>query len=347
MKDGTKDSSLETLKAIDPAAGNAARDDWRATGDDREQLLRKVLCARRPMPPPVSRGLHRWRWPLAGLAVATSMAVAVSAYTLFGPHAQPAQAVTPPALTYRADGETAKEVLGRLAAAARKDTSSVPAGSNLYFKRESWALWTQVDGLQARSAVVPEERESWKKPDGSQKWKARTKRPQFQNAQDEEVWADSGSLGDDPELTEGESGPAAKSGPHGRPAPEDVRGMGGWLLAHYEKYAGSGELFDSVAEHHLSELWNGRQRAALLDLLTTRRDVKYRGSVIDRAGRTGQAFYVDSDYGGLPARHTLIFDAYTGKLLAYEEELTETAGALNVKIPSVIMYLCYLDARAE
>ncbi|GHH47417.1 CU044_5270 family protein [Streptomyces candidus] len=332
-----RNDSFETLRSIDPAAGPEGG--WRSTRAERDELLRGVLRTRAAEPAP-----RKWRWPLAGLAVATSLAVAVSAHTLLGPDVQPAQAVTPEPLSYQADGTSPKAVLARLAAAARKDTYTAPADADLYFKNSSWSLSSQIDGIRVTSAILPEQRETWRKPDGSMTWKNRTLPPQFQDPRDEEVWQDAGSVGEDPLLTEDSTGPLNRNDPLNRPAPYDARAMGAWLFASQE-YQGTGELFDSVAAHHLNELWNGRQRAAMLDFLATRPDIQFRGSVTDRAGRTGQAVSVDSAYAGLPTRYTLIFDRNDGKLLAYEEELTTRAGALNVKVPSVISYVCYLTAR--
>ncbi|MFF0740975.1 CU044_5270 family protein [Streptomyces sp. NPDC004111] len=353
MGDQVKDHAYRTLKSIDPAAGTdpggTARDGWRATRRERDRVLEQVLRTHRDMPSAASRPARRWRWSLGGLAVATSLAVAVSAYTMVGPDPQPAHALTPAPLGYRVDDRSPRTVLGTLAAAARRDTYTPPAGATVRTVHESWSLSTRIDGFQVRSAIVPEERETWVEPDGSQRWKARTKPPQFANPEDEEVWEDAGSIGESPLTSEGSS-PSRGSV---RPAPEDARGMDRWLLADHrnpgnpEKSSGSGELFDSVSAHHLTEFWNGRQRAALLDVLASRPDVKYRGTVTDRAGRTGRAVYVDSDYGGLPTRHTLIFAPADGRLLAYEEELTETAGALNVSVPSVTLYVNYLSAKPE
>jgi hypothetical protein len=41
---------------------------------------------------------------------------------------------------------------------------------------------------------------------------------------------------------------------------------------------------------------------------------------------------------GLPQRQILMFDTTTGALLASENLLTKTAGALGVAVPSVISY---------
>lgn len=47
----------------------------------------------------------------------------------------------------------------------------------------------------------------------------------------------------------------------------------------------------------------------------------------------------------VPERRTAIIDPATGALLGVETMLTERAGALNVRIPSVISYTSYLDSR--
>jgi hypothetical protein len=66
--------------------------------------------------------------------------------------------------------------------------------------------------------------------------------------------------------------------------------------------------------------------------------------VTDREGRTGLAVHVDTDMGGLPERRTLVIDPASGTVLASETELTESAGALNVRVPSVIAYTSFLGS---
>lgn len=81
-------------------------------------------------------------------------------------------------------------------------------------------------------------------------------------------------------------------------------------------------------------------RAALLTVLAGQRDIRAEGSVTDRDGRPGVAFSL-LDNSGLPDKTTYIFDRRTGVLLDIETMLTETAGKLNVPIPSVISYEVY------
>lgn len=57
-----------------------------------------------------------------------------------------------------------------------------------------------------------------------------------------------------------------------------------------------------------------------------------RGEIVDRAGRHGIAFTLDTAYSGLPTRYVLIIDPQTGRLLSFKGVLTKSAGKLNVKI---------------
>jgi hypothetical protein len=103
-----------------------------------------------------------------------------------------------------------------------------------------------------------------------------------------------------------------------------------------------GGTFDSVSERLLNRHFSPSQKAALLRALKDTRGIRYRGNVEDRAGRVGAAFTVESRYGGLPKERTLLFNPRNGNLLAYEEELTDDGGKLNVKSPAVVLYITYL-----
>jgi len=79
-------------------------------------------------------------------------------------------------------------------------------------------------------------------------------------------------------------------------------------------------------------------RAAMLRLLSRVSAVTYRGHDNDRAGRTGIAVSVDSD-----VRDTLIFDAYTGVLLAHEAVLLTQPSGLDVGPGAIGESVLYLD----
>ena len=74
---------------------------------------------------------------------------------------------------------------------------------------------------------------------------------------------------------------------------------------------------------------------------------RHDGETRDRAGRRGQAFSVDSDGHGRPARHAFGVDPANGLILDTEEMLTTSAGKPDVRIPAVISYQIYLRAEFQ
>lgn len=102
-----------------------------------------------------------------------------------------------------------------------------------------------------------------------------------------------------------------------------------------------GPLLNGIADLHKEAAPGPKVRAALLTVLANRPEIRAEGSVTDRDGRPGVAFSITSAHGGLPNRTTYIFDPVSGVLLDIEQVLTETAGKLNVPIPSVISYEVY------
>ncbi|MER6774690.1 hypothetical protein ABT389_33725 [Streptomyces bacillaris] len=66
---------------------------------------------------------------------------------------------------------------------------------------------------------------------------------------------------------------------------------------------------------------------------------------MSRTVRTcGNGFLRRVRFRGRPKKQTAIFDPDTGKLLAYEEMLTEDADELNVRVPSVTEYTTHLSS---
>ncbi|MFE4794389.1 CU044_5270 family protein [Streptomyces sp. NPDC056708] len=282
------------------------------------------------------------RWVLLSAAAATAVALGLVATNMFGTAPQPAYAVTPTPLKYQSSSRPTAEVLEGVARRTEELPDDPPASTPERFVQESWSLSTRIDGIQVTSAVVPERRETLKYKDGSEKWTVRTQRPRFQSQDQRRIWENSGSVGKDSDEYSGSSGPADMSDGRNREAPETPEGMRRWLSLGYET-SGGGEMFDSVSERSLDRSFTPKQRAALLRTLKEVEGIVYRGQAKDRSGRTGEAFSVQSMYGGLPTKHTLLFDSSTGQLLSYEEELTGSPGALKVKTPAVVLYVTYLD----
>ncbi|WP_327231166.1 CU044_5270 family protein [Streptomyces murinus] len=283
---------------------------------------------------------HRWGWVVTAAAV-TAGVVGYTVVDPFGVTAQPALAITPaPLRTHQSDRPAAdvlEEIAGRVS--GRTDTRPKPWKAE-HFVRDDWALWTRIDNVQVTSAVIPEHRETWEKPDGSAHWKMTTLSPQFQNQQQRKVWENAGSVGKEPVRSSGVSSPG--SGSSAEP-PSTVEGMRTWLANGQDM--GPGLLYEVLPERFQDHVFSPAQRAAVLRVLASTRGIVYAGTVKDRAGRSGEAFSLTGRFGGLPNKRTLVFDPQTGDLLASEEQLLKDAGKLNVRPYSVIQYSTFLTAE--
>ncbi|MGW0939730.1 hypothetical protein [Streptomyces sp. NPDC002666] len=319
------------LKDLNPADSDAMPD---------EATLQRIISSKRK-----STTLARYvptlrqRWALAGaalLVVAGSLVMS----QLDGVPPQPALAMTPVALNYEATDCSATEMLSKTAERTKSLHENQKSGVTHRFVQDSWSLSTRIDGVQVTSAVIPEHRETWVSPDGSQRWKARTQKPQFQTEKQRKEWQESGALGDTPKVFSGSSEPADRPAPPAPPS-SGAEGMRSWLAQGLPRF-GSGELFSRIREVYLDHNFSPQQRAAILQVVGSASDLTCRGKVTDRAGRTGIGYSVNSAYRGLDTQYTLIFHPENGVLLSYEEELTGSAGALNVKTPAIISYVTYI-----
>ncbi|MGW6098885.1 CU044_5270 family protein [Streptomyces sp. NPDC055157] len=325
----------EALRALDPAKLTSGEDPVRVHA-------RLDAIVSRPRPTSPGRSHQPRRWVLVGAAVAVAMATVFVAVDPFGSTTQPAYAVTPQPLHYQHSTGSADEVLEEIARRIeRLPDDRPPAWSSEHFVQESWWLSTRIDGTQVTSAVIPEQRETWEKPDGSSRWTVRTRRPQFQDSEQRKLWEETGAIGEDPKTWSGSGGPSESS--TGEP-PSSPDGMKKWLATGHSSLS-PGLTFEVVPERFMDHVFSPLQRAALLRVLKDTKGVVYDGTVKDRAGRTGEAFSLTSRFGGLPNKTTMVFGSSTGSLLAYEEELTTDAGALHVEVPAVIGYATFLTSE--
>ncbi|MEU9576339.1 CU044_5270 family protein [Streptomyces chilikensis] len=325
----------EQLRALDPAK--------RIQHDARTQaLVSPEAIMNTPRPVSAGRARRPRRLALASALVATAMAALFLVIDPIDSTTQPAFAVTPQPLSYQHDARAADQVLEEIAQHVEELPDERPtAWSEEHFVTEAWSLSTRIDGNQVTSAVIPQRRETWEKPDGSSRWTARTLRPQFQDAEQRRVWEEAGSVGEDPEEWSNSTAPIKASSEEPPSTPE---GMEGWLAAGKTSLTPNLAL-EVVPERFREHVFSPAQKAALLRVLAGVEGMTYEGTTKDRAGRMGQAFSLTSDASGLPNKRTLVFDSSTGSLLAYEEELTTNAGALNVKVPAVINYTTFLTAE--
>ncbi|MFB7672272.1 CU044_5270 family protein [Kitasatospora purpeofusca] len=124
--------------------------------------------------------------------------------------------------------------------------------------------------------------------------------------------------------------------------PQDGQSLRDWLRRRTPGVDGPGGASQAVHDLLVERALTGGQRAAVLELIASLPGLEVTGTVTDRAGRVGVAYSASSKESGLPTRYTFIIDPGTGRVLAQEETLTETAGLLNVPIPSVTSYNVYL-----
>jgi hypothetical protein len=323
----------QALRALNPVR----------TGEPAQaERLESILAAQGPVTP-ATPPRSRVRWAVAAVAVVTTATVVYTVIDPFGTATQPALALTPPPLTYHPVSQPAQQVLEEIAGRVEKLPDDRPSPwKTEHFTWDSWSLSTRVDGVQVTSAIIPEHRETWEKPDGSTRWKTRTLAPVFQEETQRETWEETGAVGRTPEESTGSSRPTSEWSTTEPPSTAD--GMKKWL-ANGRATLDPGLLYEVVPERVQEHVFSPDQRAALLRVLAETEGVTYEGTVKDRAGRTGAAFSLSDQSGGLPSKRTLIFDPQTGTLLANEEQILDDPGALNVKPNSVTGYMTFLTAE--
>jgi hypothetical protein len=297
---------------------------------------------------PADRGhrlSRRTTLSLAGAATASVVAgiAGISALS-FSSGAGSVEAATPPELAYSGTEET-MDAASRLTAIA-DHTATLPDttghGRFDHLRYQQWSLFTRIDGEQVTSAVVPQQTELWLAGDGSGAGKlVRTfLTPQFRDGAQERAWQNAGSPGrHEPPLVL--DSPARMW--DGRP-PTGPSALTAWLRQGHPASAGPQELLVAITDLVKEQVLTPAERAAVLRVLSKLPHLADLGTTTDRAGRPARAFAVTSSGQGLPTRFTLLVDPATGTVLGFEQTLTQSAGQLNVPIPSVVGYDLYLVA---
>lgn len=334
----TADGALDARSQADmqhilstPGASATARST--ATGSDKPRRH-----ATTPSPPLTRLASRR---TLLGLAAAACAAAAgITAVDVIAPRGlaglvglegASAEALVPSLLQFNPLPGTAAEHLGDIAARTAALPDDVGSGPIAYREQRSWSLYTRVEGDRATSANVEQYRQSWTDAEGAGRFvvedvrQGRTMdRVETTVAAGESgyMWP-LGSLSAEPTVLarQLEQGHPVANGPAER------------LVA----------ITDAVREQPLSPA----VRAQMLDYLAQTPGLRLDGAVQDRAGRNGIGVSVDSNYSGLPTRYTVIVDPQDGRVLAFEQMLTTTAGKLNVRVPGVIDYQLFLASRYE
>jgi hypothetical protein len=311
-------NAIEQLRRADPAAG---MDDWpldeRARADLRQLLAEESVAA---------KAFPRRRLVVGAVLTGAAAMLVVGGVQLGNPlgGSQVAEAATPPLLPGELDeGRPARESLLALAERAERDTTVPGDGDRHRVRTRGWGLWTDADDedrVTSRVVEVVSELE----------WNADRSGRLVSTADgttDVMTWGP------------GEYEPAYP----GLPFPSEPDALLERLEpGHHISEYGTPGLLSAIVDLYGESMPSPAVRGGLLRLLAERGDLVALGSMTDRQGRRTEAFALDSDHGGLPNRLILMFESATGRLLANEEVLTERAGLLNVRIPSVIDYRLYL-----
>lgn len=333
----TKNAAVDILRAANPVATSEVAVDGRAQDDLRRILASRTArlgsldvqarAASRPAP-------YRRLAPIFLVTAVLAAAALIGTDVLRPGGAAPAYATTPDRLVVVATADTVgltgspAEMLNQIA--SRTATLPDDTGTGRYAKtvNESWALWTRVDGDQVTSEVVPQTYTTWVAADGSGRSITTRNRP-----------------GIEPESSDTAFGPDEHSlmWPFGSISSDDTT-LAGQLEQAHPVANGPAERLVAITDLVREQPLTPAVRAAVLRYLARTPGLAVDGIVTDRAGRRGIAVQVDTGMSGLPERRTLIIDPHDGRILGSETVLTEDAGALNVRIPSVIGYTTFRSA---
>ena len=225
-------------------------------------------------------------------------------------------------------GVPAKTALLRLAEIAGAQPASPDAARFHYVKLRAWYLNTAVDGESVRSQLQPQIVEKWLADDGTSRV----------------VTVRDGNTG---VVT---NGPTGRSVPLSERLSSEPELLARQLLGHPQTGRDDRGIPDHVDRTERAvDIFRDygsvppALQAALWRVLADQR-LTHHGTIVDRAGRGGLAFTIESDHSGLPTRYLLVGDPETGGLLSFEKVLTERAGKLKVRIPSVVSCEIFVTA---
>jgi hypothetical protein len=349
-------TSVEQARSLiapgNPVPCAAFGDSWR---DPLGQATYQRIVAHPPSGPAprLRRPIRRLR-PVAAVAAAAGV-VAASLLIVAARTPAPGEMATAPMLHYILTGvsqptkssqlPSARSLLLHLARIAGRQPAVPQApGANVgYVLTNEWYMRVAVAGGTSTSVVVPEVDRTWTAPRGTDRQVRRFGKPLV------------GAVGSQQTLRAAESGPpvsdsvfrtAEQFGPLVRDLSANPARLATQLLD-APPYAGSGwptayHLVRIISDLH-HQVVAPRLEAALWRVLAAEPAVRYLGTVVDRAGRTGDAVAV-SLVGQGSERQVLIISPATGRLLGQEQIFRTNPGLLNIRVfPAVVSYVTYLS----
>lgn len=264
-----------------------------------------------------------------------------------------ARAGAPPILDYQlaqardiasAPGEDARAVLLKLSEQASAQSPPVPLGPTQFVLSDNW--FANMDAGNATSVLVPIQRESWQRDDGSYRIRETHGRPLGADGRGLAV-AGSGVL----------SGVVNETIPAEGRDPQFVAKLGNdhrKVRASLLKLAGCASRSPGLVRteclfRQISTVYSGyvippKVGAAFWRLLAEEEGLRSLGRVEDRAGRPGIGISFISDTSP-DVREVLIVGADTGELLGKEEILIKNSPGYGVKAPAIITFTALLESR--
>ncbi|RZS31236.1 hypothetical protein EV193_115115 [Herbihabitans rhizosphaerae] len=329
---GAERQIRDLLSPLDPVLDRDAQVPPVPTFDDATDLARRRQWSS-----------QRTRRSVLTTAAAATVALAgVGVWTIAGPNPPRGLAATPAPLKIvpSVDGRPADIVLREIAdRAGQSPVPALSAGRTEYLRTHAWSLHSQVTKSETVSALQATQREIWVNSDGSGRESNRTSPLEFESTADLQKWEASRS-GDNATRT---FGPGGFSRVWNDRPPTDMNALRTWLQKDHPPEHGPAETIVAVTDLLRERVLTPAERAAVLRVVADLPGLHNDGDARDRAGRLGKAFSLESSYGGLPTRYTLVISSIDGQVLSYEQMLPTTAGKLNVRIPAVISYENYLQ----
>lgn len=211
------------------------------------------------------------------------------------------------------------------------------SGRYTYLHLQSWSLDTTSADPEVANAVVARDERLWWAADRSGRERVVVLPPQPADAE-RAAWLDE-LPADAPERWRTDYRPGELAVVVDDPAADPAL-LAGQLSAHEPFDNGPQAVIRAVASLYRYHEMSPAVRAAALRVLGDTKGLVYRGSVVDRAGRTGVAVSVDSAVGA--TRDMAVLDPDTGALLSYEQVALISPPRSAVRAPAVISYVLYL-----
>ena len=338
---------LDALRAYDPARYvdpppvPADLAEWRRRAQDGRTGLPDWRVRARIAS---SQGMLRWRRRLQRRRRAIALtAITVVVAALLSPPA--AGAYTPAMLTLPAIDQPARAYLESILAGL-VTSGPVSAGPVTYVRQQTWSLDTTATDVEHARRVFAQDVQVWRAPDGS----GRRCVTDLPGQPAGTIRATHVSAADAP----APCGPLSPSGglmlPFNRSGDQpgddlatDPTALIGEFATGQPISEGPEFLLRAVTDAYQFYVLGPRHRAAVVTILATIQQLRYRGPVTDRANRAGLAFSLRSgtaEYGVVD--DLIVLDPRTAQLLSFEEITLVRPKRSLVPAPCVTRYTLYL-----